>query len=166
MFKQTFITTFFSPLTILFFIGCTPAVSTDADGSESDSNSESSAESAPAFPQELDGTSWKLRAFSLVDEWIEPLANTELTLAFEDGQALGGAGCNRFFGDYKINDGTLEIGTLGATRMMCEENVMNQESNFLANLAEAQSYLIDDNGLTIQLGGGAELVFDAVTARQ
>lgn len=166
MLKKTFTTTIFSLLALLFFIGCTPAVSTDSDGEQSNANSESSAESESAMPQELEGTSWKLRAFSLVDEWIEPMAGTELTVMFAEGQASGGAGCNSYFGSYTAENGSIDLGPLGATRMMCEENVMNQESSFLANLAEAQSYLIDENGLTIQLGGGAELVFDAVTVRQ
>ena len=94
------------------------------------------------------------------------MENTELTIAFAEGQAIGGAGCNRYFGDYTQNNDKLNLGPLGATRMMCEENVMNQESNFLASLADAKSYYIDDKGLTIQLNGEGELVFDALAATQ
>ena len=155
MFKKTFLITIFGLIIQIVSIGCTPTSPTD-----------SSAESQPAHSQRLEGTSWNLRAFNLTNKTSVPMENTELTIGFADGQASGGAGCNRYFGDYSREGETLEIGPLGATRMMCEENVMNQESSFLASLADAKSYFIDDSGLTIQLNNGTELVFDALAATQ
>jgi heat shock protein HslJ len=84
----------------------------------------------------------------------------EVTAIFtpgEDGQdnALnGGAGCNGYFGSYTIEGQNLTIGPLGITQMMCDEQVMEVESAFLAGLENAQSYQTVLKQLTITTASG------------
>lgn len=52
-----------------------------------------------------------------------------------DGKVHGNAGCNRFFGEYTLNQGKLIFGPLGATRMACPEPANSFELSFLDALA-------------------------------
>jgi len=109
---------------------------------------------------ELDGTGWKLRAFSLDDEWREALETVEITLNFTNNQIDGTAGCNTYFGSYKVDGTTLTIDEVGLTFMACEEEVMQQEDIFFEALAQAQSYEWAENSLMIDYGDNVSLVFD------
>ncbi|MCK4726849.1 MAG: META domain-containing protein, partial [Anaerolineales bacterium] len=64
----------------------------------------------------------------------EVLTGTHITAEFKDDQVTGTAGCNNYFASYERTDSTLEVGPIGATRMMCSdpEGIMEQESGYLA----------------------------------
>lgn len=89
---------------------------------------------------ELHGPEWVLTDFA----WNEPApAEPEVTLIFEDGRITGKAGCNGYFGG--IEEGGdmpsgLSIGHIGATRMMCPEEIMAVEDRFLSQIAAATSF--------------------------
>lgn len=70
----------------------------------------------------------------------------ESTLSIDaNGRASGLGGCNRYFGDVTFaDDGTIEFGPLGSTRMACPEAAMDQEQNFFAALTASRSYRQDD----------------------
>ncbi len=115
----------------------------------------------------LQGTQWTLVSFGPDDSQTAVLPNTELTLSFEDGQINGNAGCNSFFADAVVNeDGSLAFSLMGSTLMAClDEDVTQQESNYLAALAQATSYTLADNRLTLQYEGGL-LEFVAATMQE
>jgi len=104
----------------------------------------------------LENVRWILGA---VDGQPLPLG-VEVTGIFtpgEDGQdnALNGtAGCNSYFGSYTIEGQNLAISPLGATRMMCDDQIMQVESAFLAGLENAQSYQTVLKQLTITTASG------------
>ena len=106
---------------------------------------------------ELEGSSWVLESFGPNDNQTAVLPNTELTLNFDGSQINGNAGCNSYFADATINDdGSLAFGLMGSTLMAClDEDVMQQESDFLATLAQATSYTIADNRLTLYTEDGS-----------
>ena len=94
----------------------------------------------------------------------EVLANTRITAEFKDNQVIGPAGCNNYFASYERTDSTLEVGPIGATRMMCSdpEGIMEQESGYLALLESANTYQIEAGRLKVQNASGEEvLIYDA-----
>jgi heat shock protein HslJ len=94
-------------------------------------------------------------------EWaLEDLAgsgvveNSHATLSFpEDGKVAGNGSCNRFFGTAEIHDNTVRISPLGATRMMCAEPMMNQETKYMSALQDAERFEWKDPYLLIYCKG-------------
>lgn len=113
-----------------------------------------------SVPSELEGTGWKLWAYSLVDEWVEIPEDIEITLNFADGQVNGSAGCNTYFGTYLANGTSLTIGRVGSTLMACIDDSMQQEAAFLEALETVHSYEWEENILTVHYGDGVSLVFN------
>ncbi|MGI9367186.1 MAG: META domain-containing protein [Rhizobiaceae bacterium] len=74
-----------------------------------------------------------------------------------EGRVSGFAGCNRFFGSYESSGDSLSFGVLGATKMMCPPEAMDQEQTLFENLSRVATYqrdqqrltLIDKDGITI-----------------
>ncbi len=116
---------------------------------------------------ELQGTHWVLTTFGPNDNQTAVLPDTELTLNFDGEQINGTAGCNGYFADVSIEaDGKLSVGLVESTVMAClGENVMQQESDFLAMLAEATSYTLSGSGLTLHTNDGS-LTFVAATMHE
>ncbi len=114
-------------------------------------------DSRPEGSGELHGTSWVLTTFGPNDSQTDVLAGTELTLNFDGAQINGLAGCNSYFADVTFaEEGTLSVGLVGSTLMAClDEDVMQQESDFLAMLAEATNYTRSGNRLTLHTGDGS-----------
>ena len=85
------------------------------------------------------------------------IADTEITAEFASAEETvkGSAGCNSYFGSYKLKGSQLSIpGPIGATEMYCmePEGVMDQEQEYLAVLQLAESYEIDGDKLQINCG--------------
>ena len=78
-----------------------------------------------------------------------PLPDTELTVVFRLAKVSGSAGCNTFQGPYTSNDKIAAIGPLASTRLACAEDVMTQETAFLAALQGVG--LVESRGSTLQL---------------
>ena len=108
---------------------------------------------------ELSGTSWRYTAASLIDAWVEVTEGVEITLNFADGQVDGDAGCNGFFGEYTQDGDSVSFGPLGTTRMLCEDDVMFEEDNFLQNLGQVDSFYFEGTQLTLNYGDGTALIF-------
>ena len=104
-------------------------------------------QNSAAVGESLDGRSWILFAYRKT----KPLAGTEITASFEDGQITGAAGCNSYFGSYEVAGGAISIGTVGSTEMACmdPEGVMEQEQEYLEHLSDAQRFQLDGDQLTI-----------------
>lgn len=85
---------------------------------------------------EIAGTAWRPTHIGQMRLQEESIVN----LRFDsDNDVAGYAGCNRFFGDYRLVDGLLEIGPLGSTRMACQEPEHSFELSFLSALGSARS---------------------------
>jgi heat shock protein HslJ len=88
----------------------------------------------------LQGTEWRLAAFSRDEKAPD---EPEVTLTFDEGRVAGSSGCNRYFANIDESvggPGSLSIGHMGGTRMMCPEAFMAVEDRFLEQLAGADSY--------------------------
>jgi putative lipoprotein len=80
--------------------------------------------------------------------------NLQTKLKFDSqGRISGLAGCNQYFGQYKLNGGNLKISNIASTRKACSEAVANQESLFLNALERAYQIRIDGPYLLIYSKG-------------
>lgn len=89
-------------------------------------------DAAPANP--LLG-SWIVGSYaSAPSTQTAPLPGTELTAVFRLTKVAGSSGCNTYQGPYTTNGSVVAIGPLASTRMACPDDVMAQETAFLAAL--------------------------------
>jgi heat shock protein HslJ len=87
------------------------------------------------------------------------LSGSEVTLTFgDDGTTAGNASCNRYFGKFTLTGESLTISSAGATRMMCDQPVMEQEDRFLKILEATSRFEIrQDGSLVLHAKDGATL---------
>ncbi len=90
---------------------------------------------------------------------VSPLAGTTLTATFgADGQVSGNAGCNTFTGGYTLEGTSLTVGPLATTMMACEQDVMDQETQFLTALQTPTAVETSGATVTLRAASGATQV--------
>lgn len=106
----------------------------------------------------LEGTAWVLTSYN---DTI-PIASTQATIQFEDGQVSGNASCNHYGGTYEIEGDTIRFSDLFNTEMACQapEGVMEQEQKYLEMLRSAQRFEMDGGVLRIYTDSGGTLTFE------
>ena len=111
----------------------------------------------PSTSDPLEGTSWRL--MTLGGSGLIP--GTEITLAFEGGQARGSSGCNTYGGSYEVDGDKITMTDLYMTEMACldPEGVMDQELDYLELLRDAQAFQVDEGELVIEAAGDEVLIF-------
>ena len=78
------------------------------------------------------------------------IAGSTPTIGFEtDGKVNGNASCNRFFGGYTLTGEGLTAGDLGASMMMCDQTLMDQETKVLEILKGLAGFGISEDGKLI-----------------
>jgi putative lipoprotein len=77
-----------------------------------------------------------------------------VTLVFNEGDLrfFGSTGCNRYSGNFKLDQDSLLMAGVVSTRRACVPALMNQEKKFLAILPVIQKDDINANGLLILRG--------------
>lgn len=108
---------------------------------------------------DLDGTKWAYESHGKDQAIHEAHPGVQTTIEFDADRLSGNAGCNSYFGQFEISDSDIKIGETGSTRMLCERHTMDQEDQFLASLAKASSFSIEDQTLRLTLTDGGTLVF-------
>lgn len=96
----------------------------------------------------LHDTSWLLDGPFPVPEGVE------VTLAFDDGNASGCSGCNRFRTSYRSDGDSLELGQMAGTLVMCADDAMAVEREVLDRFGRVAAFthsvdtlvLLDDAG--------------------
>jgi heat shock protein HslJ len=113
--------------------------------------------------QDLAGTSWEVLGYNNGKQAvISVLLGSTITLDFAaDGSLSGNSGCNTYNGSFTVTDDQITIGPLASTRMACTQELMDQESQYLAALGSAATYQIKDTGLELRTKDGA-LAVDGV----
>lgn len=128
-------------------------------------------------PLELAGTTWDVTHYQsdITGGFTNLWPDTEITLQFgTDGTISGNAGCNDYSATYQVEGSyitdpdpfgdeekgqAIEIGELTMTEIACEaEDVMEQETEYLTMLQEAERWLIGegfggDNALILRSSG-------------
>ena len=75
-------------------------------------------------------------------------ADTPMFVRFAvDGSVNGNGGCNNFFGSLESTDDGVAMGELGATRMACPPEIMDQEQAFMQALQDAVRFEMGDDSL-------------------
>ena len=118
-------------------------------------------------PLTLEGVTWQVSDLRGADGAAVTLP-AAATLLFEDGQVSGSGGCNRFFGGYTADGGSLTIADVASTMMMCEEDVAAAEQALFAAFGNVRAYavvaqklhLFDENG-SILISAAPEVVSEA-----
>ena len=111
-------------LVSLLFFGC-PAQSTD----------------------DITASNWQLKKWS-AGQLPEELT---ITAVFADGQLSGRAVCNQYFADAKVENNTVQIQKVGATKMRCPDH-NDLERNYFEYLRQASSFKIDKEQLVLNCG--------------
>lgn len=90
--------------------------------------------------------SWRLAAFADRDGVVAP----EVTLVVQaDGKVGGSGGCNGYFSRWTLGDGQSTLGPVGATRRMCQDEVMEVEGRYFDALSRVAGWRPTDGGITL-----------------
>ncbi len=93
---------------------------------------------------------WTVDSFATAPGAVTtPIEGTSLTAVFGIASVGGSAGCNQYTGTYGTNGNVVRIGRLATTRIACPDEIMAQETAFLAAMEGAA--LIDRRGPTLML---------------
>ncbi len=148
--------------TLVEVVSKTPAAATEDQEAEGETVEEAAEGAQTATPLALEGPTWRLETFvDLEGQPTESLPDTRVTITFAGGEVSGSAGCNNYFGPYALDGSSLSIGPVGSTMMACfPDEVVLQETAYLANLGNVASYEIVDNQLhLLDADGQTILVF-------
>ena len=106
---------------------------------------------------DLLNTHWKLVSFGGLGGEIPVVEGSTVTLNFDaDGQVGGTAGCNSYGGMVSVNGDAITFSQVFSTLMACiDENVTQQETNYLKALEAATRFALTSEGLTITYNNGA-----------
>ena len=81
------------------------------------------------------------------------------TLDISENKISGKTDCNTYFGNYTTtNNNEIKIGTLAATEMYCEENVMKVENELFKAYSNTRTYSFDKTMLTLFDEDGSLLI--------
>jgi heat shock protein HslJ len=118
------------------------------------------ADAGDATPAEISVPAW--RPTHLGEMRLED--NGEMFVQFEEGgQLRGHAGCNRFSGNYELEDGSLHVGPLRSTRMACPEPAMSFEISFMEALqTPAKASIVSDKLVLRTAKDGSTVRFTAI----
>jgi len=99
-----------------------------------------------------------LKTLWQLEQYIEPsgqlsavLPKTKITAEFEGTKISGNAGCNRYSGDYQLNNKS-DItfpGHFASTMMACSAEISTQEQHYLKMLSSVASYQLQQNQLML-----------------
>jgi heat shock protein HslJ len=105
-----------------------------------------------AQSQDLGDTSWDVIGYNNGKQAVTSvLAGTTLTAEFgKDGNLSGNSGCNTYNGTYTTTGNQIKIGPLATTRMACPQEIMDQETQYLAALQSAATYRIEGTGMELR----------------
>ena len=110
----------------------------------------------------LKGTSWKLVSY----DGKFPIEGREITAIFTGAEISGSAGCNHYFGSYKVKGDEITIEGLGWTEMACldPEGIMEQEVIVMMMFSRAEKINRRNGTLEIQTSLGEILLFEMTSS--
>lgn len=110
----------------------------------------------------FEDTTWFLASYGEQGNLQSVLEGTEITATFESAehQVNGSAGCNSYFGEYKVSGNELTIHQIAYTEMACldPEGIMEQEDQYLRIFQKVETYEMHDGKLQLN-SDGKVLVF-------
>ncbi|EGK8089233.1 META domain-containing protein [Campylobacter sp. CNRCH_2014_2849] len=79
--------------------------------------------------------------------------NAKASISFDnkDKRVFGVSGCNRFFGNYKDQGSSIKIeDNLASTKMLCDQESMKFENDFLRYFNGEFQIISDDDGIILE----------------
>ena len=134
-----------------------PVQGTIIDGAKTNSTKTNRTAASGVSIDGLDNTYWKLT--TLGDKAVVTGAEQQelyMVLSSDETKVTGFSGCNRFAGNYALLQAQINFEQLLLTRKTCFQN-MGLEHQFLAVLAEAEYYAVDDAALILYNNDGSVL---------
>jgi len=117
----------------------------------------------PPNERPIEDYNWILQSFGDRDNPSSVITGTEITLQLvSDGlMASGTAGCNGYTGFYEIDGNNISIDRINSNAMFCTDppGIMQQELDFIGALGGAESFVVNQNTLTIYSSENRILVF-------
>jgi heat shock protein HslJ len=111
---------------------------------------------APTGGGSLTGTAWVLTEIN----GGPALGPEQITLVVDESSAGGYAGCNYYGGTPQVTVGTFRLEDPVATARACADaRLMDQESGYLAILAQTSAWRIEAGELTLRTADEETLVF-------
>lgn len=147
--------------------------STTSDLTVADTVSEPPADTVPAeeldtssAAPELIGVEWNVVFIGLEGSFTNVWPDTEVTLVFDSADSLSGfSGCNDYtasyqvegeyreaadpFDDSKRKGQVIRITDISADEAVCEDKVMEQETDYFKDLRDSDRWFISDETLTL-----------------
>jgi len=103
----------------------------------------------------LEGTDWTLTAMS----GKAPVADSQITLTFEQGSASGSAGCNQYRSATTTDGSKLAFGMTSSTKRACLAQDRNvQETAYLEALTKVAAYEVSGDRLELRDAAGKTLL--------
>jgi heat shock protein HslJ len=100
---------------------------------------------AAPSPADLDGLTFESTAVT----GHELVADSTITLSFQDDLVSANAGCNTMNGGYTITDGALEVDAMATTMMACADDLMAQDTWLSEFLTSSPAVGLDGTTLTL-----------------
>lgn len=76
------------------------------------------------------------------------ISNKDYFITFEEDRISGFMGCNLYSGTYEVNDSSIAIGALAATRKYCEKE-MDYETTWMKIASEVTTYTLENKTLSL-----------------
>ena len=94
--------------------------------------------------------------------------NTKQYISFvaSENKISGKTDCNGYTGGYTIDKNTINFGPMTATKMYCEEHVMEAERSFFIALKNTATFVIDNNMLTLVSGENGSIMLKAIKSKE
>ena len=98
--------------------------------------------------QILQQNQWQLVSYFTSQGMQTALPERMATMLFSGRKVSGTTGCNQYFAAYQLAEQNgLQFSQAGSTMMACQDDVAQQEQQYLKNLAEIRFYQIQDEQL-------------------
>lgn len=92
---------------------------------------------------------WTLAQYGDPADALAPVETAVPTIRFEANGVSGNAGCNNYSGGFSFSNNTIEFTEMITTRMACEPERNQLETDFLAALGSATTFSVSGDTLTI-----------------
>jgi heat shock protein HslJ len=101
----------------------------------------------------LEGPTWHL------ERGVAIAPGTTISARFVGGTVSGHAGINRYRADYRLADGSLELGPAATTLMAGDPAAMRAEHDYLQLLGAIDGYRLEDESLVLTDRGGNPILW-------
>jgi heat shock protein HslJ/uncharacterized protein YraI len=102
---------------------------------------------------------WVLESYQSPEGKIGAIPGVEVSAFFNpNGSLSGSGGCNSYSGPYTAYESTISVGIVQSSQLACDQNVMQQEAQYISLLQSAASFVVDRGILNIYDASGSNIL--------